>query len=370
MTAYRATLQPSGQTEQTQPVRYGLIGFGGIAENRLAREGFGCDAARVAPPPNAVLTGATDINPDRRRAARALGLRWYASAADLLADPAIDAVVVATNNLTHAPLARQALEAGKPVIVEKPLAANARDAQALVRLAARRGLSLAVDHMMVYNVLNRRARALIAQGALGNVNDACFHMQFAYGYDPAEAASWRCSSRAEMGGPIGDVASHCFYMMEYLLDDQIRAVRAVYYPKRMPIAVEDGALIQCDLASGVTATVNVSFCDRRGGPGGTIGNLGYECYGDQGVLRGYGTLFQLSGYPDEPFPIRLELDTFTRQRTYRVKRPENIYQGVIRAHAASIQSGQRLSGEDGLRNVRLCELAHRSARQGGKCVNV
>jgi len=41
MTAYRATLQPSGQTEQTQPVRYGLIGFGGIAENRLAREGFG-----------------------------------------------------------------------------------------------------------------------------------------------------------------------------------------------------------------------------------------------------------------------------------------------------------------------------------------
>ena len=123
-------------------------------------------------------------------------------------------------------------------------------------------------------------------------------------------------------------------------------------------------------ASGATATVNVSFCDRRGGPGGTIGNLGYECYGDQGVLRGYGTLFQLSGYPDEPFPIRLELDTFTRQRTYRVKRPENIYQGVIRAHAASIQSGQRLSGEDGLRNVRLCELAHRSARQGGKCVNV
>ena len=214
------------------------------------------------------------------------------------------------------------------------------------------------------------AREALAAGALGEVNDACFHMQFAYGYDPAEAASWRCSSRAEMGGPIGDVASHCFYMMEYLLDDQIRAVRAVYYPKRMPIAVEDGALIQCDLASGVTATVNVSFCDRRGGPGGTIGNLGYECYGDQGVLRGYGTLFQLSGYPDEPFPIRLELDTFTRQRTYRVKRPENIYQGVIRAHAASIQSGQRLSGEDGLRNVRLCELAHRSARQGGKCVNV
>ncbi len=370
MAASRAIKRQTGRAENKHPVRYGLIGFGGIAENRLAREGFGCDAARVAPLPNAVLTGATDINPARRRAARALGLRWYANATALLADPAIDAVVVATNNLTHAPLAGQALEAGKAVIVEKPLAANARDAQALVRLAARRGLSLTVDHMMVHNVLNRRARDLIAQGAIGAVNDACFHMQFAYGYEPAEAASWRCGSRAEMGGPIGDVASHCFYIMEYLLDAEIRAVRAVYYPKRMPIAVEDGALIQCDLASGVTASVNVSFCDRRGGLGGTLGNLGYECYGDRGVLRGYGTLFQLSGHPDEPFPIRLELDTFTRQRTYRVKRPENIYQGVIRAHAASVQSGRRLTGEDGLRNVRLCELAHRSARQGGKCVRV
>ena len=351
-------------------VRYAMIGFGGIAENRIAKEGFACDAARFKPLKQAVLIGATDVNTKRRRAAQALGLTWYRDTEAVLRDQTIDAVFVATNNRTHAEIARQALEAGKAVIVEKPLASTARDARSLVALAKKKGLSLSVDHMMVHNVLNRHARKWIEEGALGAVNDACFHMQFAYGYDPAEAASWRCSSRAEMGGPIGDVASHCFYMMEYLLDDQIRAVRAVYYPKRMPIAVEDGALIQCDLASGVTATVNVSFCDRRGGPGGTIGNLGYECYGDQGVLRGYGTLFQLSGYPDEPFPIRLELDTFTRQRTYRVKRPENIYQGVIRAHAASIQSGQRLSGEDGLRNVRLCELAHRSARQGGKCVNV
>ena len=55
-----------------QSLRYGMIGFGGIAENRLAREGFGCDAARVPPLPTAVLAGATDVNPERRRAARAL----------------------------------------------------------------------------------------------------------------------------------------------------------------------------------------------------------------------------------------------------------------------------------------------------------
>ena len=353
-----------------RPVRYGMIGFGGIAEHRLAREGFGCDGARVPPLPTAVLAGATDVNPARRQAARALGLRWYPDAQALLADPDIDAVVVATNNRTHAPLALQALDAGKPVLVEKPLATTLREAQALVRRARQRGLSLAVDHMMVHNVLNTKARALLADGALGEVNDACFHMQFAYGYAPEEAASWRCSRRDEMGGPVGDVGSHCFYMIEALLAARIRAVRAVYYPKRMAIAVEDGALIQCELDSGITVAAQVSFCEPRGGTGGTLSGLGYEIYGSRGVLRGYGTLFQFSGYPDEPITLRLELDTFTRRRNFTIAKPVNIYQAVIRDHAASILAGRPLTGEDGLRNVRLCAAAHRSARQDGARVAI
>jgi predicted dehydrogenase len=351
-------------------VRYGMIGFGGIAEQRLAREGFGCDAGRVPPLPNAVLAGVTDVNPARRKAARALGLKWYPHVQALLADPRIDAVVVATNNRTHAPLAAQALEAGKAVLVEKPLATTTRAAQALVRLAAKRRLSLTVDHMMVHNVLNRKARALLAEGALGAVNDACFHMQFAYGFAPAEAASWRCSSRAEMGGPIGDVGSHCFYMMEALLDARIQALRAVYYPKRMAIAVEDGALIQCDLSSGITVTANVSFCEPRGGLSGTLNGLGYEIYGDKGVLRGYGILFQFSGHPDEPIALRLELDTFVRRRNYTIAKPANIYQAVIRNHADSILQDVPLTGDEGLHNVRICEAAHRSARQGGTTIHL
>jgi len=351
-------------------VRYALVGFGGIAENRIAKEGFACDVSRFRPLKQAVLVGATDVNPKRRKAAQALGLKVYRDLDAVLADPGVDAVFVATNNLTHAPLARRALEAGRPVIVEKPLAPNARDARMLVKLAARKKLSLSVDHMMTHNTFNREARAQVAQGTLGKVSDACFHMQFAYGFDPAEAATWRCNNRAEMGGPVGDVASHCFYMAEFILDSRIRAVRAVYMPKRMAIRVEDGALIQCDLENGITCSVLVSFCDVRGGLGGTLSNLGYEIYGDQAVLRAYGTLFQLSGHPDEPFAMRLELDTFDRQRRLRVAKPVNIYRGVIEEHAASILSGRPLSGEGGLRNVLICEAAHASAQRGGRTVAV
>ena len=57
-------------------VKYALVGFGGIAENRIAKEGFACDSKRFRPLRNAKLVGATDVNPARRAAVEALGLGW------------------------------------------------------------------------------------------------------------------------------------------------------------------------------------------------------------------------------------------------------------------------------------------------------
>ena len=123
-----------------EKVKYGMIGFGGIAENRVAKEGFACDKNRFAPLKNAQLVAATDINQGRKGAAEALGLKWRASADELLADKDIQAVYVATNNATHVPLAVKALNAGKHVISEKPMATNSKDAEMLVRLAKEKGL--------------------------------------------------------------------------------------------------------------------------------------------------------------------------------------------------------------------------------------
>jgi len=288
----------------------------------------------------------------------------------VLADPQIQAVFVATNNRTHAPLTTAALNAGRHALVDKPLAVNGDEAAQLVALAKARKLSLGVDHMMSKNVLNRMARDMIRDGKLGTVNDACFHMEFAYGYDPAEAATWRCADPGELGGPIGDVASHCFYMAEFLFDSRIRSISATYYPKTMPIAVEDGTLILMTLDNGLTCSARVSFRDLRGGLGGTLSGLGFEVYGAGATLRSYGTLFQLSGHAGEPIRQRLEFDTFTQQENHFIDAPVNIYQAVIDEHAASILAGKPLDGEEGLHNVLLCEAAHRSASQGGVSVEI
>ena len=351
-------------------IRYAIIGFGGIAENRVAKEGYGCDKTRFNGLEKAVLTGATDMNPARKEAAEALGLKWYDNMDAVLADPEVDAVYIATNNASHAALACAALEAGKHVIVEKPAATNVAEAEKMVALAAAKGLSLSVDHMMVNNAWNIKAKEVMADGKLGAVNDSCFHMEFAYGYDPAEAATWRCSKIEEMGGPIGDVASHCFYVAEFVFGKKIAKLAAVYYPKIVQMVAEDGAYIKFFFEDGTQGSVRASFSELRGGLGGTLTNLGFELYGDKAVLRSYGSMFQLSGHAGEPVRMRLELDDLGKVEEVPPAGIQNIYQTLIEHHAESVQNGTPINAEDAVHNLKLCAAAHESAQNGGKVIDI
>ena len=351
-------------------VKYVLVGFGGIAENRVAKEGYACDRNRFRPLRSAVLVGATDLNPARQVAAESLGLKWYPSLDCVLSDPAVDGVYIATNNASHAKLAMAALKAGKHVIVEKPMATSVADAKKLCKLAKAKGLSLTVDHMMVNNAWNVAGKAAMAKGALGAVNDCCFHMEFAYGYDPAEAATWRCSRVDELGGPIGDVASHCFYVAEFMFGKKIKRLGAVYYPKIMKIKAEDGAYVKFFFEDGTQGSVGCAFSEMRGGLAGTLTNLGYEIYGNKAAMRGYGTMFQLSGYADEPIVQRLEIDDGKRVVPVRPSRIRNIYQALIEGHAESVLEKRPLTADDAIHNLALCAASHASAQKGGKVISV
>lgn len=347
------------------PVRYAIVGFGGIAENRLAKEGFALDAARFEPMSDIQLVAATDPNPARRPAAEALGLEWRDSLEETLAIPDLDAVVVASNNRSHASIAKTALDAGKHCFVEKPVATSPDEAEELNALAKAKGLSLAVDHMMVHNGFNKKAAELITDGAIGDVNDLCLHMEFQYGSTPEEAASWRCSVPEELGGPIGDAGSHCFYMAEFLLKSEIATVQCAYYPKVLDIAVENGAFIKFTMKNGETGSIRVAFCEPRGGALGTMSNLGFEAYGSEGVLRSYATLFQLSGHPDEPVRQRLVLENADATTEIKPDHVDNIYQSIIRSHAESVRANTPLTGDEAERNIRIIAAAHQSARQAG-----
>jgi predicted dehydrogenase len=88
---------------------------------------------------------------------------------DLFADKEIQAIVVTSSAAAHYPLVRAALEAGKDVFVEKPIALNVEDAEAMVSLADARGLVLMVGHLLLYHPAVTRLKELVDKGELGEI---------------------------------------------------------------------------------------------------------------------------------------------------------------------------------------------------------
>ncbi|HSR98542.1 MAG TPA: Gfo/Idh/MocA family oxidoreductase [Kofleriaceae bacterium] len=144
------------------PLRIGVIGYGYWGPN-LVRN-FGAD-------PRTRVVAIAELSPTRRQAAATAvpHIKCVADAAAVIADPGVDAVAIATPIFTHHALAKAALEAGKHVVVEKPLAPSVAEAEELAALAAGAGRVLMVDHTFVYTSAVRKIRDLIARGELGRV---------------------------------------------------------------------------------------------------------------------------------------------------------------------------------------------------------
>jgi predicted dehydrogenase len=147
---------------EARPVTVGVVGMNYWGPN-LARNLDRLDGCRV--------TWICDRDPEvlgRHRAAyRAAS--FTESYEDLLDDDGLDAVVIATPVPTHAPLARQALEAGKDAFVEKPLAVTGDQATELAALAEELDRVLMVDHLLVYHPAVEKLKALVDDGTLGRV---------------------------------------------------------------------------------------------------------------------------------------------------------------------------------------------------------
>ncbi|AUH42840.1 Gfo/Idh/MocA family oxidoreductase [Streptomyces sp. CMB-StM0423] len=183
------------------PLRVGLFGYG------LAGSVF--HAPLVAATDGLVLDTVVTGDPERQKHVRAAypDATTVATADDLLARAGrLDLAVVASPNRTHVPLATAALEAGLPVVVDKPLAATAAEADELATLADARGLLLSAFHNRRWDNDFRTLAALLADGSLGDVHR--FESRFER-WRPALRGGWRDSADpADAGGLLYDLGSH------------------------------------------------------------------------------------------------------------------------------------------------------------------
>lgn len=181
------------------PLRIGFIGAGQMAGQHL-------DALRRVATPHLVV-GVCDLRPDVARAlAQRAGATAYTSVADFLSDARPNIVHVCTHPATHVDLARQALEAGAHVYIEKPFAETRADAEALFALAQERGLSLCAGHQLLRDPAYRRLleRAAVLRPVV--LVDSHF------AFRPPRLHPYR-SAPAALGEQLLDVLPHPLYSL-------------------------------------------------------------------------------------------------------------------------------------------------------------
>ena len=187
-------------------MNFGVIGYGYWGPN-VVRNLTSLDNSRVV--------AIAELNPTAKlRAQKAYpGIRVTSDASELICSPEIDAVAVITPVWTHYELARAALENGKHVFVEKPLTSTSAQGEKLIELAARKNLTLMVDHTFLFTGAVRKIRQMLEEGTLGKL----------YYYD---------STRVNLGllqhdiNVIWDLAPHDLSIMDHLIDARPEAIVA------------------------------------------------------------------------------------------------------------------------------------------------
>ncbi|MFI6496707.1 Gfo/Idh/MocA family oxidoreductase [Nonomuraea typhae] len=174
-----------------------------------------------------------------------------------------DLVVVASPNRTHVPLATEALALGLPVIVDKPLAATAEEARRLVALARERGRMLTVFQNRRWDGDFRTLRALLEEGALGEVTR--FESRFER-WRPEPKGGWRESGGArEIGGLLYDLGSHLVDQALQLFGP-VRTVYAESAARRPGVGSDDDTFVALGHESGVRSHLWMSAVAARPGP--------------------------------------------------------------------------------------------------------
>src|SRR4051812_14067109 len=180
----------------------GIIGFGRIGAEY---------ASWINASQNVRALAVDDVTPARRALAEARGLRVYADIEAVLADPAIQAVLVSTPTVMHFEHASRALAAGKHVMVEKPMALDLAQSRALVEDAERRGLTLSVFHNRRWDLDYLTLKRAIDAGTFGKIINVESRLsQWASCVGPAAKEyrpNWR-NEGAFGGGGLYDWGSH------------------------------------------------------------------------------------------------------------------------------------------------------------------
>jgi predicted dehydrogenase len=349
--------RPSGSTAAStasETIGVGVIGYGYWGPN-LVRN--------FAEAPGSRVVTVSDLSTARLAevASRYPSTDTTTDFTDVLVDSKIDAVVIATPVRTHFDLAMQALRAGKHVLVEKPMAENAQQAQDLIECARHNQRVLMVDHTFVYTGAVRKIKELVAAERLGQL----------YYYDSVRVNLGLVQHDVDV---LWDLAVHDLSIMDYVLAQQPYAVAATG-AAHIPGKPVNTAYLTCFFPNNLLAHFHVNWLApvkiRRTLIGGDRQMIVYDDLEPSEKVKVYDKGITLNcGNPDKAHEL------LVGYRAGDMWAPQLPITEGLRVEAAHfldcIRNGERpmSDGVAGLRVLRILEAASASLKLGGRPIEL
>jgi predicted dehydrogenase len=304
------------------------------------------------------LSAACDQRPDVRArvGARYPATRVVATLDELLADDAVEAVVVATEARSHFAVVAAALRAGKHVLCEKPLTTTTTEAVALARLADECGRSLMVGHIFRYNAGVNALKAAISDPGFGEICYTCLVRTNLGPIRPDVNAAW-------------DLAPHDVSIVLHLFDQMPLRATAQGFCYLTP-GREDVAFITLEMPGGVAAHLRVSWLDPRKVREVTVvGRQKMAVLDDVQTVEGLRIYDKGVRQEPPPYATYGEFQHVVRSGEVRIPpvRGDEPLREQVRHFARSVLGGERplSDGWDGVRVVSIMEAIQRSLKSGG-----
>jgi len=338
----------------SQPVRLAVLGAGLIGRRHVAH---------ILASPEAELAAIVDPSPAGKAFAETVGAAWHADFAALFAAGKPDGVIIATPNQLHVAHGLQAVAAGLPALIEKPLADDIEGAERIVAAAEKASVPILTGHHRRHNPMIRRAKAIIDEGRLGRI--VAVHASFwLMKPDDYFDIGWHREAGA---GPVLLNMIHDIDLLRHLCGE-VATVQAFQSKAVRNFPVDETTVVILKFASGALGTCTVSDTvvapwswEQTTGENPAYPHTDQSCYligGTEGSLsiprlelwtneakRSWWEPFRVERFiaADED-PLQLQIEQFSR---------------VIRGAEAPL-----VSGGEGLQTLKVIDAVQRAARTG------
>lgn len=337
-------------------VKWGVIGAGGIARRRTIPE-----VVKYARQSDIVSLMDVDAAAVKETGESA-GISHVTTSIDELLKGGCDAVYIASPVSAHFEQGMAALQTGKHVLVEKPMAMTLEEAEKMADFAESKGLRLGIAFMMRYSVYHQAIKELIERGDLGEPVSG--RAQLTCWFPPIPGA-WRQVKSLGGGGALSDMGCHCIDLLEWFLGET-QEVTAFTGTLTHDYEVEDASTVLLRCSSGAQGMVDNFF----NVPDQASRNV-LEIYGTQGAVLCRRTIGQDGGGEMEVFSQEAgggyDASQVRAMDEYKKVEldPVSLYAQEVDAMSQWIVEGKKplISYDVGIRNIKVVEAAYQAAEE-------